>query len=456
LARKRRDPKHIKDLVADPHNRRTHSPRNVEMIAAALRSVGAARSIVIDEGDGVLAGNGVLEGAALAGITKLQIVDVDGDTIVAVRRRGLTEEQKRELAIYDNRTGELAEWNLEQLAADAQNGLDLKPFFFEDELKALLASADGGAKPGQTDPDEVPPARATTIVAGDLFELGSHRLLCGDSTNAGDVARVCASATVSLLVTSPPYDQQRDYTSGGDVDWLALMRGVCSHAESVLAADGSLLVNLGLVHREGRVIRYWDPWIEAMETEYGWPLFGWYVWDKLTGLMGDWRGRLAPAHEWIFHFARHPARARKTKPTQYAEKGITHYKADKVGLREASGAMKGFSQAGAAVSDHKIPDSVVRAQPARGGVEGHPAPFSVAFVAELIEAYSDRGQHLYEPFCGSGTTIIASEQLGRACHGIDIAPSYCQVAIDRWEAFTGQKAVKVGEPVRVKRARARA
>jgi len=108
----------LRDLRADPQNRRAHGPRNVDMIADALRHVGAARSIVVDEHDEVLAGNGVVEAAAAAGITKVQVVEADGQTLIAVRRRGLTPEQKRALAMYDNRTAELAEWNLPQLQAD--------------------------------------------------------------------------------------------------------------------------------------------------------------------------------------------------------------------------------------------------------------------------------------------------------------------------------------------------
>lgn len=134
----------VDGLTADPHNRRKHTKRNVEMIAAALRSIGAARSIVIDERNEVLAGNGVVEAAAQAGISKLKIVDVDGDTVVAVRRRGLTDTQKRELAIYDNRSAELAAWDVEQLHADMNAGLDLQPFFFDDELHTIFA--DGATK----------------------------------------------------------------------------------------------------------------------------------------------------------------------------------------------------------------------------------------------------------------------------------------------------------------------
>lgn len=128
----------LADLVADPNNRRKHTPRNLDMITAALRDVGAARSIVIDEGNNVLAGNGVVAGANAAGLTKVQVVEADGDTIIAVRRRGLTDAQKRSLAIYDNRTGELAEWELPQFTADLAAGETFAPFFSPKELDALF------------------------------------------------------------------------------------------------------------------------------------------------------------------------------------------------------------------------------------------------------------------------------------------------------------------------------
>ena len=144
---------HIGQLTPDPANRRKHTPRNVGLIVDALQKVGAARSIVVDEQNVVLAGNGVVDAAAEAGITKLRVIDVDGDTLVAVRRRNLTDEQKRALAIFDNRSAELAEWNVEQLQADAASGLDLEPYFTPDELTALgvavptFAGDDGREQP---------------------------------------------------------------------------------------------------------------------------------------------------------------------------------------------------------------------------------------------------------------------------------------------------------------------
>ena len=97
----RADPRHIRDLVPDPQNRRTHTPRNLGMIVDALHHVGAARSIVIDEDDVVLAGNGVIEAAAEAGITTVRVIEANGHEIIAVRRRNLSAAQKRQLALYD-------------------------------------------------------------------------------------------------------------------------------------------------------------------------------------------------------------------------------------------------------------------------------------------------------------------------------------------------------------------
>jgi len=129
---------HIKDLKPDLKNARRHGPRNIGMLVDALHQVGAARSIVIDEDNTILAGNGVMEAAAEAGITKLQIVEADGETVIAVRRRGLSIEQKLKLALYDNRTAELAEWDADTLQALQQQGADLSAYFREEELVGLL------------------------------------------------------------------------------------------------------------------------------------------------------------------------------------------------------------------------------------------------------------------------------------------------------------------------------
>jgi hypothetical protein len=129
---------HIKDLTHDPRNARKHTPRNVGDIVSALQEVGAARSIVIDEDGIILAGNATIDAAAEAGITKLQVVDVDGDTVVAVRRTGLTPAQKTRLALFDNRAAEHAQWDTEVLLALADEGA-LVGMWTDDEIAALQA-----------------------------------------------------------------------------------------------------------------------------------------------------------------------------------------------------------------------------------------------------------------------------------------------------------------------------
>lgn len=200
-------PTHIKDLVPDPANRRSHNPSNIGMVVDALHAVGAARSIVIDENDVILAGNGVTEAAAEAGITKVRVIEAAGDELIAVRRSGLTPAQKRHLAIADNRSAELAQWNSQQFKDDLGAGLEFGTFFTPAELEAIVGPE---VKAGLTDPDEVPQERPTGIVAGDLFELGAHRLLCGDATSGADVARLLGDVVPFLMVTDPPYGVNYD------------------------------------------------------------------------------------------------------------------------------------------------------------------------------------------------------------------------------------------------------
>ena len=128
------------DLTPDPRNARRHNARNVGLIEDALNEVGAARSIVIDEDGVVLAGNATIEAAAQVGIERVQVVDADGETIIAVRRSGLTPEQKTKLALFDNRAAELAEWDASVLAELADT-TDLSDLFRDEELALLLQQA---------------------------------------------------------------------------------------------------------------------------------------------------------------------------------------------------------------------------------------------------------------------------------------------------------------------------
>jgi len=335
--------------------------------------------------------------------------------------------------------GAAGEWDFDVLANEFELD-DLLDWGFEP--KELDLDLWAGEPPEDVEPqiDKAEELREKwQVQTGQLWQLGEHRLVCGDCTDKAVVERVMGGEKAQLVFTSPPYAAQRDYEIG-DFDWDVLMNGMSRRAIESVNDDGAIIVNLGLIHKDKRVVRYWDAWLNGMDST-AFPLFDWYVWDKLNGLMGDWRGRLAPAHEWIFHFANKPRPANKTEKTKYAENGVTHYKKDKVGLREKNGKMKGFTQAGQEVSQTKVADSVIRCQPARGGVEGHPAPFSVDFASALIAPFTNPNEIVFDPFCGSGTTLIACEQMMRIGRGVELEPKYVAVAIQRWVDVTG------GEPV---------
>jgi hypothetical protein len=194
----------ITSLTPDPRNARRHDTRNLALIEQALREVGAARSIVVDETGVVLAGNATVAAAGQAGLERVRIVEADGSELVAVRRSGLTQEQKRRLALLDNRTAELADWDTEVLASLADE-VDLADLWEPDELAELL----GEEQPPVTllgDPDAVPDPPAEPVTRpGDVWRLGSHRLLCGDATKPADVRRLMAGVRAPLMPTDPPY-----------------------------------------------------------------------------------------------------------------------------------------------------------------------------------------------------------------------------------------------------------
>ncbi len=270
---------------------------------------------------------------------------------------------------------------------------------------------------------------------GRLTLKSKHRLLCGDSTNADDVARLMDGGKADCVFTSPPYLQQRDYTAEGKEkvqDWDGLMQGVFSILPVSDAAQ--VLVNLGLIHRDGEWISYWDGWMEYMR-HIGWRRVGWYVWDQGPGMPGDWNGRLAPSHEFIWHFNKKSIRANKARECKDAGQPS--------GGKRQRGKDGTVTAGNASVQSHAIHDSVFRVnrQGSTHGADGHPAPFPVGLPLIALQSW---GGDIYEPFCGSGTTLIACEQLGRKCYGMEISPAYCDVIVQRWENLTGRKAERNG------------
>lgn len=470
----------LRELRPDPKNARTHTPRNIEMLADSLRAVGAGRSIVIDEEGEILAGNGLCEAAAEAGITKVQVIDADGDTIIAVRRTGLTPAQKMKLAIYDNRTAELAEWDPSMLKTLMADGLDLKPFDFDADLLQDIM----GVKPGLTDPDEVPAPRSTSIVVGDLFELGPHRLVCGDATDAGAVARA-AGGQVDFVVTSPPYNVGMSYREFKDKQtrdhYLDFVQAVAVACVAVLRRGRFVAWNIGVspktfpahqvVRLEGVGLDFYRQIVWA-KSGVAYPVF--------PSTLKTKRARhYSPnyVHEvvQVFELGEAPdqiledawrqcplcdgggtvlARELPMSDTHEVVQLLTH----------------GTPELGEAVQpDKRYPSDVWKISQSQSTVglktlgtkstglehdgkrahmvKEHPAPFPVELPRALMGFLTASGETVLDPFGGSGTTLIACEQVGRSARLVELDPVYCQIIIDRWEQFTGLKASKVGEAV---------
>ena len=322
-------------------------------------------------------------------------------------------------------------------------GYDLSLTGFEDaEIEAFLAddvgSDDADQEPDADEPDAVDDVPDVPVVPvsriGDVWGIGSHRLICGDATDPTVIAKLMQGDAARLCFTSPPYGNQRDYTSGGVKDWDGLMRGV--FAKVPMADDGQVLVNLGLIHRDNEVIPYWDAWLGWMRSQ-GWRRFAWYVWDQGPGMPGDWAGRFAPSFEFVFHFNRASRKPNKIVPCKHAGRE-SHLRADgsSTAMRGKDGEVGGWTHKGQPTQDTRIPDSVIRVMRHKGKIGqdiDHPAVFPVALPEFVIEAYSDAGDLVFEPFGGSGTTMLAAQRTGRVCRGVEIAPEYVDVAIKRFQ-----------------------
>lgn len=381
----------LADLTPDPQNARKHNPRNVGMLVDALHQVGAARSIVVDENGVVLAGNATIEAAAEAGIHRVKTVEADGSEIVAVVRRGLSKDQKTKLALYDNRVAELAEWNpeiLSELAPEALEGM-----FSDKELAEILTQT--GIEPKDAEPqiDKAEELRQKWgTETGQLWVIGNHRLLVGDSTNKSDVGRMCADNKPLLMVTDPPYG----------------LGGYAGRSGKKLAVAGDesdvrpLLESLPeAVHRY--IWTEWSTYPVFLEV-LGKPT-SLIVWGKPWFGMGNGYRR---QHEFCLYYG-------DFKSTSESDLWLIDYKSE------------GINSTWQRTEKH----------------DTHPTQKPLECMARPIRNHSG---DVYDPFVGSGTTLVAAENLNRKCYAIEISPAYVAVCLERMTtAFPHLKIEKVDQ-----------
>lgn len=378
----------VSDLIPYANNARTHSDAQVALIAGSIREFGFNNPVLVDGANGIIAGHGRVLAARKLGMHAVPVIEL----------AHLTDAQKRAYILADNRLAEQAGWDRDLLALEvgdlADLGIDIGSLGFETkELDALLRS-------GEADPQEEeipPPPEVPVSRAGDLWCLGPHRLLCGDATDAASVKRLLGGVVPHLMVTDPPYGVMYD------PDWRN-------------RTGASKTKRTGKVMNDDRA-----DWREAWALFPGDVAYVWHgalhattVAENLIASGFDIRSKIIWAKERLvlsrgdYHWQHEPA--------WYAVR------------RKATGHWAGDRKQ---TTLWQIPS---RDQDA-ATVHGTQKP--VECMRRPILNNSSAGQAIYEPFCGSGTTLIAAETTGRICHAMELDPAYVDVAVTRWQAFTG-------------------
>jgi DNA modification methylase len=365
--------------------------------------------------------------------------------VPCIRLTHMTDAQRRAYILADNRIALNSGWDDAMLALELQgletDGLDLGLMGFDEaELQKLLQGMDLPAE--QINEDEIPEVPVDPVTKpGDLWTLGKHRLLCGDSTKAEDVARLLNKSKINAAITSPPYASQREYdkTSGFTPipadEYVAWWDTVQQHVKNNLAADGSFFVNIKPHCDDGQRVLYVMDMVLAMVRKSGWRLIDELIWHKnpMPGVFGP---RFKNAFEPIFHFSVSQPKTRFDNVRHESVVPTTVYSPASLASRQ--GASSKHDEKTYATA---LPSNVIWADAPSGTANlNHPAAYPVSLPSFFISAFSDIGDAVYDPFCGSGTTLIAAEQLGRKCYGMEISPQYCDVIVKRWETLTGSTA----------------
>lgn len=392
----------VGQLIPYARNARTHSDEQVSQIAASIREWGWTVPILVDEGGSIIAGHGRVLAAQRLGLAEVPVM-------VAT---GWTEAQRRAYVLADNKLALNAGWDTDLLKLELSDlkevGADLDLIGFSDaELEVLLAPA---GTQGLTDPDETPEPPVDPVSGpGDVWQLGRHRIICGDSTDALVVEKLLGDVRPHLMVTDPPYGVEYD------ADWR----------NKALRADGTPIAGraVGKVENDDRA-----DWRDAWALFPGEVAYVWHAGNKAhivaESLMAndfDIRAQIIWAKNNIVigrgHY--HP----KHEPCWYA-------------VRKGGTGHWGGDRKQTTVWDIPKPQK---------SETGHSTQKPVECMKRPIENNSSPGQAVYEPFSGSGTTIIACEMTGRHCYAIELNPAYVDVAVKRWQEFTGQQAVLEGD-----------
>lgn len=401
----------LDDLQADPLNANRGTERGRAAVGHSLQTYGAGRSIVIDKQGRIIGGHKTVEQAKAMGLP-ITVVPTDGSHLVVVQRVDLdilTDSRARELGLADNRTSELGlDWDPAVLQELQKQGLAIDAFWTPDEFARLLAPTGTG---GKTDENAVLAPPATTAVRrGDLFQLGQHWLLCGDATSPSDVARLLRGARPVLMAVDCPYG----------VDYDPAFRHTAYPGQRTAT---------GRVMNDTRA-----DWSAAYELFPGDVVYAWHGALFADVVMGALRrAQFEVRYQVIW-----------AKPTLVLGRGSMHWKHEPCWMAVRRGRSAHWCGDRSQTTVWEVPNlnPVGGTRTGENTPTGHSTQKPVRLFELPILNHTTPNDAVYDPFVGSGTTLVAGEKLGRPVFAMDLDPVYVDVAIQRWEAFTGQRAVK--------------
>ena len=397
----------VEALIPYARNSRTHSDAQVDKIAASIREFGFLNPVITDGDNGIVAGHGRIMAAKKLGIEQVPVVEASH----------LTEAQKRAYVIADNRLALDAGWDDEMLRVEFSElqevGFDLDlTGFTADEIDALQPEPEAGE--GLTDEDAVPEAPEEPVtVEGDVWVLGRHRLMCGDSTSVDAVQKCVGENKADMIFTDPPYgmsygggrargEHALDKKTGGvKIKSHGMILGDDFEGESLVHLVRDALASSIACTKDGAPLYACFTWrtyaeFEAAIESTGREVKNCIVWDKKSIGLGNSHYR--PQHEFIFYCGGQWYGDKSESDVWYMSRGST----------------KEYV---------------------------HPTQKPVELIERALINSSKSGDLIIDCFGGSGSTLIACEKQNRHSRLIDLDPKYCDVIIKRWQDFTGQQAV---------------
>ena len=424
--------KNIKDLRPYKDNPRQNDSA-VEAVAASIREFGFRVPVIVDKDGEIIAGHTRIKAAERLGI----------ETVPTVVADDLTPEQVRAFRLADNKTSELAEWDVEKLEAElaALDGFDMEQFGFDfpEDIDSL----------DETEAEEPDEDTEPITQPGDIYQLGEHRLVCGDSTDPDTIARLMDGKTADMLLTDPPYnvgyEGKRKTYEGGQPDAMTIENdsfdadnddGTFSteFVEFLTAAFRAALSAM----KPGAAFYVWYAGAQGLNFHTAAERAGMQIRQILIWVKNTFR-LSRQDYQW------------QHEPCLYGWKdGAAHYFAD---MRTESTVIEDRPNVNKMSKDdlkkmvlelleEKTATTVIR-EPKPAASDEHPTMKPVKLFARLIRNSTRPGELILDTFGGSGTAIVAAEQLGRTCYTVELDPRYCDVIVDRWQKLTNKQAVRI-------------